>query len=287
MTPTFILQQSLHGLVYGMLLFLVTAGLTLAFGMMRILNIAHAGFYMLGAYLAVVLTPRVNAFAVPLLAGLIVAIFGAMFESSLLRRAARLGSVHELLLTFGAFFVIQEAILWIWGGYPLRVAMPPVLKATVPLFDMQYPVYRLYVVCASVLVCLLMALVMLRTRLGIIVRSAVSDAPMVSALGINTEWVRVGVFASAAGLAGLAGAIAAPLLQADPSMGRLMLLDGFIVVVVGGLGSLLGALVAAITLGQLQAFGVVLFPEAAMVLPYLLMASVLVVRPQGLFGRSA
>jgi len=277
--------QALHGLVHGMLLFLVSAGLTLVFGMMGILNVAHAAFYMLGAYLAYTTVQVTGSFWLSLaVAPVVVGLLGALVERTLLRRTHAFGHAYELLLTFGLFYMIGEAVRWIWGSYTLQVPMPPSLAGSVPFIGGQYPVYRLFILGVSSAICVGMALVLLRTRVGIVIRSAVSDAEMVGALGINTPLVSLGVFAAGSALAAVAGVIAAPFLQADPSMGASILVDAFVVIVIGGFGSLLGALLAALMIGELQSFGILWFPQLALVFEFLLMAVVLVARPQGLFG---
>jgi branched-chain amino acid transport system permease protein len=280
--------QAVHGLVYGMLLFLVASGLTLVFGMMRILNMAHASFYMLGAYIAASVALHSGSFVLALaVAPVVVGLLGALVERGLLRHVGARGHVAELLLTFGLFFMIGEAVLWIWGSFPLQMPPPPLLGGSVPLLGARYPVYRLFIFGFAALLCLALALVLLRTRVGIIIRSAVSDGDMVAALGINTSLVRMSVFGAGAALAALAGAIAVPFLQADPGMAASVLVDAFVVVVVGGFGSVLGAFVAALLLGTLQSFGVLFIPDFAIVFQFLLMAAVLVVRPQGLFGEAS
>src|SRR5574341_2089836 len=189
--------QALHGVVSGMLLFLVASGLTLVFGMMGILNIAHAGFYMLGAYLAYSTAVATGHFWLSLLvAPVVVGAIGALVERFLLRRTHAFGHAYELLLTFGLFFMIGEAVRWIWGSNPLQVPTPAGLTGSVPFMGSQYPVYRLFILAVSSLICVAMALVLLRTRIGIIIRSAVSDAAMVGALGINTPLVSTAVFAA-------------------------------------------------------------------------------------------
>jgi len=277
--------QGLHGLVSGMLLFLVASGLTLVFGMMGILNIAHAGFYMLGAYLAYSTVHATGHFWLSLLvAPLVVGALGALVERFLLRRTHAFGHAYELLLTFGLFFMIGEAVRWIWGSNPLQVPVPAGLADSIPFLGSRYPVYRLFILCVSALICLAMAVALLKTRVGITIRSAVSDGEMLAALGVNTPLVSLGVFTAGSALAAVAGVIAAPFLQADPSMGAVILTDLFVVIVIGGFGSLLGALLASLMIGELQSFGILWFPEFALVFQFLLMAVVLIVRPQGLFG---
>ncbi len=285
MSWTLYATQGLHGLVYGMLLFLVASGLTLVFGMLGILNIAHASFYMLGAYLAYTTFHVTGNFWLSLLvAPLIAGTLGALVERFLLRRIHVFGHAYELLLTFGLFYMISEAARWIWGSYTLQVPMPAALSGSIPVMGGQYPVYRLFILGVSAVICLGMAVVLLRTRVGIIIRSTVSDAQMVSALGINTPMVSFGVFSVGSALAAVAGVIAAPFLQADLSMGAGILVDLFVVIVIGGFGSLLGALLASLMIGELQSFGILWFPELALVFQFLLMAGVLILRPQGLFG---
>jgi branched-chain amino acid transport system permease protein len=277
--------QALHGVVYGMLLFLVSSGLTLVFGMMGILNIAHAAFYMLGAYLAWTTVQATGSFWLSLLvAPLLVGTLGALVERFLLRRTHAFGHAYELLLTFGLFFMIGEAVRWVWGSYTLQVPVPAALAGSVPFIGSQYPVYRLFILGVSGAICLVMGLVLLRTRLGIIIRSAVADAEMVGALGHNTPIVSLGVFTVGSALAALAGVIAAPFLQVDPAMGSAILIDSFVVIVIGGFGSLLGALLASLMIGELQSFGILWFSQLALVFQFLLMATVLILRPQGLFG---
>jgi branched-chain amino acid transport system permease protein len=277
--------QALHGMVYGMLLFLVSSGLTLVFGMMGILNIAHAAFYMLGAYLAYTTVAVTGNFWLSLLvAPIVVGLLGAAVERGLLRRIHAFGHAYELLLTFGLFFMLAEAVRWIWGNYTLQVPTPALLTGSIPLLGSQYPVYRLFILAFSGAICVVMGVVLLRTRVGIIIRSAVADGEMLSALGINTPLVALGVFSMGAALAAIAGVIAAPFLQADPSMGAAILTDSFVVIVIGGFGSLLGALLASLMIGELQSFGILWFPAFAMVFQFLLMAAVLILRPQGLFG---
>jgi len=268
-----------------MLLFLVSSGLTLVFGMMGILNIAHAAFYMLGAYLAYTTVAVTGNFWLSLLvAPLVVGLLGAGVERGLLRRIHAYGHAYELLLTFGLFFMLAEAVRWIWGNYTLQVPTPALLAGSIPLLGSQYPVYRLFILAFSGVICLIMGAVLLRTRVGIVIRSAVSDGEMLSALGINTPMVALGVFSVGAALAAVAGVIAAPFLQADPAMGAAILTDSFVVIVIGGFGSLLGALMASLMIGELQSFGILWFPAFALVFQFLLMAAVLVLRPQGLFG---
>lgn len=275
----------LHGLAYAGLLFLVSAGLTLVFGMMNVLNFAHAVMYMLGAYFSFTLLQITGQFWLCLVVcPLLLFIIGALVERFLLRRVHAYGHLHELLLTFGLAYILTELVKWIWGNYPLAVNIGGFLGTTVQLFGITYPVYRIFIFVCAILVGTAMALILFRTRLGIILRAAVNDSEMVNALGFNVPLVFTGVFAFGAALSGLAGVIAGPLLTTYPGMAAEILIDAFVVIVVGGFGSLGGAVVASLLIGELQSFGVLLFPKLSLALVYMLMAAVLIIKPSGLFG---
>ncbi len=276
----------LHGLAYAGLLFLVSAGLTLIFGMMNVLNFAHAAMYMIGAYLSYTIIMQLTGqFWMALIAcPIILFIIGAVVERFLLRRVHKQGHLGELLLTFGLAYIITELVKWYWGNYPLAVNVTGFLSGTVPIFGIVYPIYRIFIFLAAVLVAGVMALILYKTRLGIILRAAVNDGEMANILGVNVPLVFMGVFAFGTALSGFAGVIAGPLLSTFPGMAQEILIDAFVVIVVGGFGSLGGAIVAALVIGQLQSFGVLLIPKLSVALVYLLMAIVLVVKPSGLFG---
>jgi len=275
----------LHGLAYAGLLFLVSAGLTLVFGMMNVLNFAHAAMYMLGAYFSFTLLRATGQFWLCLfVCPLLLFIIGALVERFLLRRVHAYGHLHELLLTFGLAYIITELVKLIWGNFPLAVNIGGFLGRTVEFFGMIYPIYRIFIFVCAVIVGLTMAAILYKTRLGIILRAAVNDSEMVNALGFNVPLVFTGVFAFGAALSGLAGVIAGPLLTTYPGMAHEILIDAFVVIVVGGFGSLGGAVVASLLIGELQSFGVLLFPKLSLALVYMLMASVLIIKPSGLFG---
>lgn len=279
------LIQALHGLVYGMLLFLVASGLTLVFGMMGVLNLAHASFYMLGAYFAYTVTLYSGSFWLSLLiCPIIVGTLGILIERFLIRKAYKGGHLSQLLLTFGLFFIIGELVRIIWGSSPLSVAAPKILAGDIPFAGMTYPIYRLFIFGFSFLVLFGMALLLMRTRVGIIIRAAVSDSGMVEALGNNVPIVFMGVFGGGSALAAVAGVIAAPFLTTHLGMGAEVLLDCFVVIVVGGFGSLLGALIASLMIGELQSFGILWIPRLALIFQFLLMTIVLITRPTGLLG---
>lgn len=283
-----IVIQMLHGLAYGMLLFLVASGLTLVFGMMNVLNIAHASFYMLGAYFSYQMLKMGGNFWVGLVVcPLLVGLLGVFMERFLLRRVHAGGHVQEFVITFGILFVINELVKWIWGTAPLPVPIPPALSGSVMIMGNVYPVYRLFILFFSLGILIFLAFILMKTRLGITVRAAVSDRDMVSALGTNTPRVFMLVMGIGTWLAGLAGVIAGPFISTYPGMALEILVDCFIVTVTGGLGSLLGAVVASFLIGQLSSFGILFIPRFAIVFAFLLMAVVLIIKPSGLFGGKA
>lgn len=285
LTLSSIVVQALHGLVYGMLLFLVASGLTLVFGMMDVLNIAHAAFYMLGAYIgSSVLAVTGNLWVALIVSPLAVGILGAFVERCFLRKVHTYGHAFELLVTFGVFFVIGEMVKWIWGNFPRPMDVPSALSGSVHWMGITYPIYRFFILVISAVVLVVLGYIFMKTRLGIAIRAAVSDASMVNALGINVPRLFLGVFSGGSALAGLAGVVAGPFLSTYPGMGLDMMVDTFVVVVVGGFGSLLGAFVASLMIGELQSFGVLFIPRLALVFQFLLMAIVLIARPTGLFG---
>jgi branched-chain amino acid transport system permease protein len=283
MSDTFVFF--LHGLAYAGLLFLVSSGLTLVFGMMNVLNFAHAAFYMLGAYLAYSIMHYSGRFMLALMVSpILLLIVGAVVEKYLLRRVHAGGHVHELLLTFGLAYVIQEAVKFIWGTTPQAMTVSGFLADTITVLGVTYPIYRLFIVALALVVGLLMALVLYRTRIGIIVRAAVDDNEMVGALGINVPFFFMGVYAMGAALSAFAGVVAGPLLSVFPGMAEAILIDAFVVIVVGGMGSLGGAVLASLIIGELQSFGVLWFPKFSLALIYMLMALVLILKPEGLLG---
>ena len=280
-----ILIQAIHGLVYGMLLFLVASGLTLVFGMMDVLNIAHAGFYMLGAYIGSTVAVVTGNFLFALIAApLAIAILGAVVERFFLRKVHVHGHAFELLITFGVFYVIGEVVKWFWGNFPRPVAMPAFLSGSIPIAGATYPAYRGFILIISFLILVTILYVFMRTRIGLNVRAAVSDPEMVKALGINVPRLMLGVFSGGSALAGLAGVVASPVLSTYPGMGLDMMVDTFVVIVIGGFGSLFGAFLASIMIGELQSFGILFIPRLALVFQFLLMAIILIVMPTGLFG---
>lgn len=287
MSPTTVLYvaQAIHGLAYGMLLFLIASGLTMIFGMMGILNIAHASFAMLSAYFCYQVLLMTENFWVALLVAPVIAGFcGVLTERFLLRTVHKQGHLAELLITVGIMMVILEIVKIGWGTESLVVKIPPSLSGLVKFAGLTYPVYRIFVIGLSIVILGIMALLLFKTRLGKIVRAAVSDADMVSSLGINTPLVFMLVFGIGIWLAGVAGAVAGPLLTVFPGMADQLGMDAFVVVVVGGFGSLSGAFIVALFLGELNAYGIQFIPRLAPVLMFAFMAIVLAFKPMGLFG---
>ncbi|QEN89127.1 ABC transporter permease [Labrys sp. KNU-23] len=284
-----IIAQFLSGLAGAASLFLVASGLSLIFGVTRIVNFAHGAFYMLGAYVACTLA---NAWSGPLgfwlalpAAVVIVAILGGLLEMTLLRRIYRAPELFQLLATFGVTLVVQDLVVIIFGADDLLGPRAPGLKGAVEIGGKAIPAYDLFLIAMSPLVLGLIWLTLNRTRWGILVRAATQDRDMVAALGVNQKWLFTGVFMLGVGLAALGGALQIPRDAVTHQMDLAIIVEAFIIVVTGGLGSIVGALVAAILISELNAFGILAFPKISIVLIFLVMAVVLVVRPWGLFGK--
>jgi branched-chain amino acid transport system permease protein len=281
--------QLLSGLASAASLFLVASGLSLIFGVTRIVNFAHGAFFMLGAYLAFTFTDR---FSGPLgfwggmvLAAVLVGLLGALFEILLLRRIYPAPELFQLLATFGATLVVQDVVVLIWGPEDLLAPRAPGLAGAVEVLGKRVPSYDLFLILLGPLVLALLWLILHRTRWGVLVRAATQDRDMVPALGVNQKWLFTGVFALGTFLAGLGGALQAPREAVDHTMDLRTIVEIFVVVVIGGLGSIEGAFVAAILVSLLNAFGILILPKISLVLVFLLMAVVLVIRPRGLFGK--
>jgi branched-chain amino acid transport system permease protein len=284
-TTAMYVAQGIHGLAYGMVLFLVASGLTMIFGMMDILNLAHAAFFMLAAYFCYqFLSLTGNFWAALLLAPVATAFFGILMERFLLRKIHAFGLMSQLVLTVGVSLVILAGVKIFWGTESLPVKMPPILTGLVVIAGLDYPIYRLFVIGLSLLVLAIMALLLYKTRIGKIVRAAVSDADMVNALGINIPLVFTFVFGVGIWLAGVAGVAIAPILTVFPGLADQMGMDAFVVVITGGFGSLAGAFIVSIIFGLLSSYGVQLVSSLAPVLMFAFMAIVLAIRPMGLFG---
>ena len=284
-TTAMYIAQGIHGLAYGMLLFLVASGLTLIFGMMGILNLAHASFFMLSAYIAYsVLHLTGNFWLALLLAPTATAIVGVLVERFLLRKVHAFGHIGELILTVGVALVILEGVKAGWGTENLPLSPPESLQGLVNIAGLEYPVYRLFVIGIALLLLIILTIILYKTRLGMVVRAAVSDADMVNSLGVNVPLVFMFVFGIGTWMAGIAGVVIAPILTVFPGLADQMGMDAFIVVVVGGFGSLGGAFLVSIICGLLNSYGIQFISSLAPVLMFIFMAIVLTIKPMGLFG---
>ncbi len=279
---------ALNGLAQGMLLFLIAVGLTLIFGVLDVLNFAHGALYMLGAYLTFQVVDRwvPNFWLAVLIAPLLVGVVGAAIEVLFLRRMYRRETVYQLLLTFAFILLLDDSVRIIWGSGPRTVPQPAPLNGPISIGSRFFPAYNLAVIVLGPLVGLAIWLLLARTHVGRTIRAAAQDREMAEALGLNVPRIYTLVFAGGAALAGLGGTLAAPLRTLSPAMGDSIIIESFIVAVVGGLGSFPGALVGALLLGQLGAWGVVnpVVARFQVAFPFILMALVLLMRPRGLFG---
>jgi branched-chain amino acid transport system permease protein len=289
----FLLVQALNGLASASSLFIIAAGLTIVFGVTRIVNFAHGSFYMLGAYFGVTLIPRLleasSTFpmflAGVLAAAVAVGAIGIAMELLLLRRIYAVPELFQLLATFGVVLAVEDLVLEVWGPLDILGPRAPGLRGAVDILGHRFPAYELFLIGMGPLVLALLWLIMYRTRFGVLVRAATQDREMVGALGVNQALLFTGALFLGAALAGLAGALQTPKLAANPNMDISVIAEAFVVTVVGGMGSVPGAFVAALLIAELQAFGILIFPKITLVLVFLLMALVLVVRPWGLMGR--
>jgi len=290
MDPVIFLIQVLNGVQYGLLLFLVASGLTLIFGILGIINLAHGSFYMVGAYLMVTLVERLPdrpwAFWVALLlAPLGVALLGGVIEVGLLRLIYRRDPLMQLILTFGLILVIGTLVLLAWGPDNKSVPRPDALAGSVRILGQPFPSYYLLVLGLAPVVAVALWGVFYRTRWGMLIRAATVDREMLGALGVNVARLYTQVFVFGSWLAGLGGALAAPTVAVALGMDGEVLTTAFVVVVIGGLGSFAGTFISALLVGLLQSFGILIFPAVSIVLLFALMAVVLIVRPWGLLGR--
>ncbi|WP_221794188.1 branched-chain amino acid ABC transporter permease [Oceanobacter mangrovi] len=280
------LVQLLNGLQYGLLLFLIASGLTLVFGVMGILNLAHGSMYMIGAYLMWYFVQLTDSFVLAaLLSAVIALLLGVVIEKTLINRLYRRNHLDQVLLTIGMIFVFNAMQSLLWGDDPLGVAVPGWLSGSISLTELvEYPVYRIFVA----LLCLLLAaglyLVINRTRLGMLVRAGESNREMVECLGIDINRLYTIVFGAGVMLAALAGVVSAPMASIVPGMGEHVLISCFVVVVIGGMGSIKGAFVAALMVGIVDTFAAVLLPQLSSMIVYILMAVILIIKPQGLFS---
>jgi branched-chain amino acid transport system permease protein len=303
MSTTLLAVQTLNGLQLGVLLFLIAAGLTLVFGVMDFINLAHGVQYMLGAYLAAMFVAMTGNFFFGLLLALAVALaFGLVLEVLVMRHLYDRDHLEQVLATFGIILFLNEGVKIVWGAAPLHVPTPELLSGSVAIVEgILYPVWRLAIITAGLVIALVLYIVVAHTRVGMLIRAGATNAPMVSALGVDIRRLFMIVFGFGAMLAGFAGAMAAPVLSVEPGMGDNLLILAFVVIVIGGIGSIRGAFVGALVVGLVdtlgRSFSVDLLrmaglgpgdartigPAIASMSIYILMAAVLYFRPTGLF----
>ncbi|MFL5282109.1 MAG: ABC transporter permease [Rhodopila sp.] len=286
---SFVITQLLTGLSGSISLFLMSAGLTVIFGVTRIVNFAHGSLYMLGAYLGWSILTRLPHdpvwFAIGVVAAsLATALIGVVLEVTLLRRLYHVPELFQLLATFGVMLVIQDVVVSIWGPNDLPLSRPPWLRAFVTIQDTHFPRYDLILIVVGAAIFAALQLLLGHTRFGMLVRACTENRDLAGALGINQRLLSTLVFALGAGLAGLGGALVLPDASANTQMDLAVIVEAFVVVVVGGMGSVTGAFLASLLIGELQAFGIVLLPQATLVLTFVVMAIILSLRPQGLLG---
>ena len=287
MDPASFLIQLLNGLQYGLLLFLVASGLTLIFGIMGIINLAHGSFYMLGAYLAWSLAGKMGSLTAAILLGIVLTVMlGMALERLLISRMYQRDHLYQVLLTYGLILVFEEMRAILWGDDVYGVKVPDLLNYSIPLTEnLSYPIYRLGISAVCLLLAAGLYLLIKHTRLGMMIRAGASNREMAQSLGINIRLIYMLIFALGTALAAFAGMINSPVSSVYPNMGAPVLIICFVVVVIGGIGSVKGAMAASIFLGMADTFGQVLAPEIAGMIVYLVMAIVLVWRPEGLFKR--
>ena len=279
------LIQLLNGLQYGLLLFMLAAGLTLIFGIMGVVNLAHGSFYMLGAYMAWSFTAAFDSLLLAIIVGTALSVLlGLTLEWVLFRHFYKRDHLDQVLLTFGLIYIFEEARSLLWGDDVHAVQVPDLLNWSIPLTEnLSYPVYRLVMSGICVLLAIGLYLLISKTRLGMKIRAGAFNRDMTEALGINIRLIHAVVFGLGVGLAAIAGMIAAPISSVYPNMGGSVLIMCFVVVVIGGIGSVRGALISALLVGLVDTFGKVLVPQIAGMLVYMLMAAVLLYKPEGLF----
>ncbi len=275
--------QALNALQLSMLLFLLSVGLTVIFGLMHFVNLAHGALYALGAYFAASFAAIWDYWAAFLLAPVAVAGVGVLLYSGFIQRMRKSGPMAQVLVTFGLIFVLLDLTRIVWGDLPLAIEVPAMLGGRLAFLGVEYPTYRLFIIVLGLVVLAGLAFVLGRTQIGAMIRAGVDNDEMAACLGINVERLFFCVFCVGCALAGLAGAVAAPLLSVSPDMGLQILIPTLIVIVIGGLGSLKGAVAGSLIYGFVQTFGAVLAPQLSSVLIYALLAAVLVIKPVGLF----
>jgi branched-subunit amino acid ABC-type transport system permease component len=282
---SFLAVQLLNGLAFSLLLFLLAAGLSLIFGMMDVVNLAHGSFFLLGTYAGLTIVRATGSFWLALLiTPIVIGALGLFVERYLIRTLYQRSPLDQVLLTFGLAFMLMDIAKWIWGADVLALPPPAFLDGSVPILGGQFPRYRLFVIAAGLALAAVLFFINARTQVGAILRAGVADREMVSGLGIDIVRVFAIVFAVGVGLAGLSGIVAGPIYSAFPGLDFQVLITTLIVVVVGGMGTFKGAFWGSLLIGEAQTFGQALFPDFALFLVFAIMAAVLLIKPAGLFG---
>jgi branched-chain amino acid transport system permease protein len=277
--------QTLNGLSFSMMLFLMAAGLTLVFGLMKIINIAHGSFYILGAYVGLTILRATGSFLLAALAAAVVAALAGLLMQTVFLRRFYTKELQQVLLTFGFVLIVADLCLWIWGGNPMALPKPAGFKGSIWFAAVVFPTYRLLVIVVGGLMAVGLWLFQEKTKFGAIVRAGVDDEEMLRGLGINIQLVFAAVFGFGALLAGIGGIMGGPFVGVYPGIDMYILLLAMVVVIIGGMGSLKGAFVGSLLVGLIDNFGKALFPELSMFTLFAPMAIILAVRPTGLFGK--
>lgn len=282
----FIIVQTLNSLSFSGLLFLVSVGLTIIWGIVRITNFAHGALYMAGAYAGFATARYTGSFWLALIvAPLVVGAIGVLMEVYGLRYLYDRVHYYQFLFTFGAAFIIEEVVKMVWGVQPRSIVIPQMLDGAIVLAGEYFPRYRIFLIIMAAMTALIFWVVLDRTKIGMYVKAAVENSEMTGALGINIARLRTLVFMVGSALAAFGGVLAAPLLSIFPEMGIRIIMDAFIVVIVGGLGSFFGTVLGSLMIGTTETFGNLYFPDLAMAVVYIVMALVLIFRPRGFIGR--
>ena len=279
--------QGLNGLAFGSLLFILASGFSLIFGLMRIVNLSHGAYFMLGAYVGLsAIEAGVNFWIAILIGGGAISILGTVIERFILRRLSG-QPLAQVLVTLGIAFIIADTCVWIWTGDPRPVPMPSELTGAFRVSNLAFPIYRLFVIGVAFALAAALWFLLERSRLGAMIRAGVDDLPMARAMGIRTSLLFSAVFCLGSALAGAGGVLAGPILSVYPGLDSDMLPLALVVVILGGVGSLLGAFIGSLIIGFIYSYGQALFPDLAYVILFLPMVLVLTLRPTGLFGRQA
>jgi branched-chain amino acid transport system permease protein len=288
--PVFLLGQLRSGLTTAMFLFLIASGLSLIFGVLKIINFAHGSLYMIGAYISWNMTlilgqTSLGFFGAVAVASVSVAILGGLVERFLLRYMYQREQLYQLLFTYALVLIFADACKYIWGTQPHSVSRPPILAGSFDLFGVRFPHYDLFIICLGPLIALGFWMLLNRTSFGRTIRAAALDREMLGALGTNVSALYLAMFVLASFLAGLSGALVSPIKSVVPGMDIEIIIEAFIVVVIGGLGSLWGTLLGSLVYGLTLAFGILIFPRFSIFAAFVIMVVVLIIRPWGLMGR--